>query len=168
MKNICRKSSKAWGWTINAAVANVRDFIYLNYVENSSITDPLFREAVEAINAGNLPALRNLLEANPPLVSRRLDYPTEGYFKNPFLLWFIANNPIRQEETPKNIYEITKLLIQFVRRHSSDNFQEQIDYTLGWAQYLQTEDTLFISNFHLVHQTVSKAYNCAVGNKPGW
>ena len=99
-------------------------------MKNSTITDPLFREAVEAIDAGNLPVLRHLLEANPQLVSRRLDQPTEGYFKHPFLLWFIANNPIRHDKIPANTKEITNLLIKFVRQHSSGNFQQQIDYTL--------------------------------------
>ena len=98
-------------------------------MKNSEITDPLFREAVEAIDAGNLSVLQRLLESNPPLVRKRLDHPTEGYFKNPYLLWFIADNPIRQEKLPANIDEITSLLIKFVKQNARESFQEQIDYT---------------------------------------
>jgi len=100
-------------------------------MDNSEITDPLFRDAVEAIDTGNLSLLRLLLETNPQLVNKRLDFPTEGYFKNPYLLWFVADNPIRHEKLPANIVEITVLLIQFARRHARESFQQQMDYTLG-------------------------------------
>ncbi len=103
-------------------------------MKNSDITDPLFREAVEAIDTGNLPALQHLLETNPQMVRKRLDYPTEGYFKNPYLLWFIADNPIRHEKLPANIDEITGLLIKFVRQNAKESFQEQIDYTFGLVE----------------------------------
>jgi hypothetical protein len=103
-------------------------------VKNSDITDPLFREAVEAIDAGNLPLLQHLLETNPQLVRKRLDYPTKGYFKNPYLLWFIADNPIRHEKLPANIDEITGLLIKFARQNAQESFQEQIDYTFDLVQ----------------------------------
>jgi hypothetical protein len=73
--------------------------VYLNAqkaVKNSDITHPLFREAVEMIDAGNLTALEQLLTRHPQLASERLDVPSEGYFKKPYLLWFVADNPIRQ------------------------------------------------------------------------
>lgn len=103
-------------------------------MKNSDITDPLFREAVEAIDAGNLPVLQQLLETNPQLVRKRLDYPAEGYFKNPYLLWFIADNPIRQEKLPPNIGEITGLLIKLVRQNAKESFQEQMDYALALVE----------------------------------
>ena len=70
-------------------------------MKNSDITDSLFREAVDAIDSGNISVLQQLLETNPQLVTKRLDTPTEnGYFKNPYLLWFVADNPIRHEKLP--------------------------------------------------------------------
>jgi hypothetical protein len=100
-------------------------------MNNSEITDPLFRKAVEAIDSGNATLLKSLLEAHPQLAGKRLDVPTEGYFQHPYLLWFVADNPIRNERLPSNIVEITRLLIESARQNASESFQQQIDYTLG-------------------------------------
>jgi hypothetical protein len=100
-------------------------------MNNSEITDPLFRAAVEAIDSGNISLLKKLLQDDPQLVSKRLEVPTEGYFQHPYLLWFVADNPIRHERLPSNITEITRLLIDSVRQNANSSFQEQIDYTLG-------------------------------------
>jgi hypothetical protein len=61
----------------------------------------------------------------------RLDTPAEGYFEHPYLLWFVADNPIRHEKLPANIVDITRLLIRFVQQNAKESSQEQIDYTLG-------------------------------------
>jgi peptide-methionine (S)-S-oxide reductase len=100
-------------------------------MQNSDITDPLFREAVEAIDAGNESLLKLMVDQNPGLISKRLDFPKEGCFSHPYLLWFVADNPIRQEKLPANIINITKILIDATRKNAADSFQEQIDYTLG-------------------------------------
>ncbi len=100
-------------------------------MNNSEITDPLFRNAVEAIDSGNISMLKKILQDDPQLVGKRLDVPTEGYFQHPYLLWFVADNPIRHERLPANITEITRLLIDAVRQNANRTFQEQIDYTLG-------------------------------------
>jgi peptide-methionine (S)-S-oxide reductase len=100
-------------------------------MDNSEITDPLFREAVEAIDTGNVPVLKKMLQDNPQLVSSRLNAPTEGYFQHPYLLWFVADNPIRHDRLPSNIVEVTRLLIDAVRKNAGKSFQEQIDYALG-------------------------------------
>jgi len=100
-------------------------------MNNSEITDTLFREAVEAIDAGNIVLLENLLMENPRLVHDHLDYPVDGYFRNPYLLWFVADNPIRHEKLPSNIVEVTRLIIQFAKRESVSNLQYQLDYALG-------------------------------------
>lgn len=49
------------------------------------ILDPLFREAVSAIDVGDVNALERLLAAHPKLDSDRTDYG-EGYFRQPYLL----------------------------------------------------------------------------------
>jgi len=101
-------------------------------MKNSDITDTLFREAVEAIDTGNIASLQQLLEANTELVTKRLDTPNEeGYFKNPYLLWFVADNPIRHEKLPANIIEVTKLIIETLQKRNNINYQYIIDYTLG-------------------------------------
>jgi peptide-methionine (S)-S-oxide reductase len=100
-------------------------------MNNSDIRDPLFREAVETIDSGDLPALGQLLRTHPQLLSQRLDFPDEGYFKHPYVLWFVADNPIRHEKIPANIVEITSVLIEAARKNAEDCFQRQIDYTLA-------------------------------------
>jgi hypothetical protein len=100
-------------------------------MQNSDITDTVFREAVETIDAGNLLSLERLLNEHPQLVSKRLDLPKEGYFKDPYLLWFVADNPIRHEKLPANICDLTRLIIQHARISAPESFQQQIDYTLG-------------------------------------
>jgi len=100
-------------------------------MNNFEITDPLFREAVEAIDSGNTSLLTRLLRDHPQLASKRLDTPSEGYFQYPYLLWFVADNPIRNERLPANITEVTRILIDAVRQNARESFQHQIDYALG-------------------------------------
>ena len=101
-------------------------------MKNSDIQDPLFRNAVEAIDTGNISLLQQLLEANPELVTNRLDTPNEeGYFKNPYLLWFVADNPIRHEKLPPNIVEVTQTILEALQHKPGDNYQYQVDYALG-------------------------------------
>jgi hypothetical protein len=109
---------------------------------NNTELDSLFREAVSYIDAGQVGELRSLLTANPHLTAERLEAPSawlrelvdgalEGYFKAPYLLWFVAENPIRHERLPANIVEITKTILAAAKRQPLDSLQEQLDYTLG-------------------------------------
>ncbi|GAB4025799.1 ankyrin repeat domain-containing protein [Spirosoma gilvum] len=100
-------------------------------MKNSDSTDPVFRETVEAIDAGDITNLHRLLESHPDLAGQRSDVPAEGYFSHPYLLWFIADNPIRNGTLPANSVDVARLLIQAIREHASESFQHQIDYTLG-------------------------------------
>jgi hypothetical protein len=99
-------------------------------MKNSDIKDPDFFHAVEAIDAGNVPALKKLLTDHPELVMKPLDHPEEGYFKNPWLLYFIADNPIRHGKLPGNIPEIASLIISTIKIHSPGTLQDQLNYTL--------------------------------------
>ncbi|HEY4327051.1 MAG TPA: ankyrin repeat domain-containing protein [Mucilaginibacter sp.] len=100
-------------------------------MNNSEITDPLFLETVEAIDSGDTEHLESLVTKHPRLIVDRLDHPVEGYFRNPYLLWFVADNPIRIDKLPPNITEITSFLITAVKRGAADSYQFQLDYTLG-------------------------------------
>ena len=95
------------------------------------INDSLFREAVEAIGQGKLETLQSILTKHPELVSMRLDNPTEGYFQQPYLLWFVADNPIRHGKLPANIVAISALIISKIKGQNLDTLQVQLDYTLG-------------------------------------
>jgi hypothetical protein len=104
--------------------------------------DSLFREAVSAIDAGDVPALEQLLIARPELLRERLESSGEwlrdkvggaldGYFRRPYLLWFVAENPIRNETLPPNIAQITTTIIEAAKRERVANLIEQLEYTLG-------------------------------------
>src|ERR1700733_5054824 len=100
-------------------------------MEPIEINDQLFRRAVEAIDAGDVITLTQLLQDNSYLVTQRLDHPVDGYFKNPCLIWFIADNPIRNGKLAANIVEVTALLIGRVKLLAAESRQEQLDYALG-------------------------------------
>jgi hypothetical protein len=100
-------------------------------MKNTEITDPAFLEAVEAIDSGNISVLESLIRQHPRLVKERLKSAEEGYFKDPYLLWFVADNPIRLEKLPVNIVDITSLLVDAVKKEAADTAQQQLDYALG-------------------------------------
>ena len=100
-------------------------------MNNSDIDDPLFRQAVQALDSGNASVLETLIEGYPRLIRERLITNEEGYFKDPYLIWFVADNPIRNSALPSNITELTQLLIEAVKRGAPDTWQKQIDYALG-------------------------------------
>src|SRR5688572_14920287 len=103
--------------------------------------DAVFQQAVSAIDAGNLTALEQLLSAHPELVRERLDPPgawlrekvggaLDGFFQRPYLLWFVAEDPVRNGKLPRNIAPIASTLIGAAQRARVDNLQEQLDYAL--------------------------------------
>jgi len=101
-------------------------------MKNSDINDAVFLEAVEAIDTGNISLLKDLLDKHPRLVHDRVSTPNEeGYFKDPYLLWFVADNPIRHPKLPGNITEITALIIQKQKQENVTTLKSQLDYTLG-------------------------------------
>lgn len=101
-------------------------------MNTSDINDTLFLRAVEAIDRGDISALQQLLEENPDLATKRLSTPNEeGYFANPFLLWFVADNPIRHEKIKPNIVDIAKLIIDVLQTQKHPKYQYIVDYTLG-------------------------------------
>jgi hypothetical protein len=108
-----------------------KSIIFNRAMRNTDITDPLFLRAVEAIDAGNISELEILITQNHRLVKKRLHTTDDGYFKDPYLLWFVADNPIRNFKLPSNIIEVTRLLIGAVKREAPDTYHQQIDYTLG-------------------------------------
>jgi peptide-methionine (S)-S-oxide reductase len=95
------------------------------------IADPLFRQALSAIDAGEADTLTQWLDSHPGLVRQRLEEPSKGYFRHPFLLCFIADNPIRKGRLPGNIVAMADIIIRAIRRLAADTLQEQLDYALG-------------------------------------
>jgi peptide-methionine (S)-S-oxide reductase len=96
------------------------------------INDQQFREAVTAIDRGNIGALKDLIGKYPRLITDRLPTPHEkGYFSNPYLLWFVAGNPVRNDTLPVNSVEVARVIIEALKHNSVSALQEQLDYTLA-------------------------------------
>jgi hypothetical protein len=97
----------------------------------TAIPDPAFAKAVAAIDRGDAAGLDALVAQHPRLVRDRLRNGETGYFADPYLLWFIAENPIRNRRLPANIVDIARRLTGHVRSKAPESLQEQLDYTLG-------------------------------------
>ena len=92
----------------------------------------VYREAVSDIDNGDIKHLEQLVSENPGLLNERFSVPGEGYFKHPYLLWFIANNPIREKESlPDNIIEITTMLIRKAKEQGVPTLPYQLERTLA-------------------------------------
>lgn len=103
--------------------------------------DALFREAVSAIDAGDREALEALLVAHPELVRERLVSPgrwlreqlgnaLDGFFERPWLLWFVAEDPVRNGRLPPNVAALARTIVDAARRLGVPSLQEQLDSTL--------------------------------------
>lgn len=103
--------------------------------------DSLFMEAVFAIDAGDEDKLKQLLNIHPELAIRRLVVPGKwltsvigdalnGFFKDPYLLWFVSEDAVRNKVLPTNIPDIASIIIQKIKHQKATSLQEQLDYTL--------------------------------------
>jgi ankyrin repeat protein len=91
-----------------------RERILFMLADGPKIEDPEFRAAVEAIHAGDVGRLAQLLDAHPRLLRERAiepDFGARGYFSDPKLFWFVANNPTLIPRPPANIIAIAELMI---------------------------------------------------------
>lgn len=114
--------------------------------ESADHFDSLFREAVAAIDAGDVSKLERCLAANPDLVRKRLESPSawlrdtvgnalDGFFRQPHLLWFVAEDPVRNNILPKNIAQVARTIIDKAKHEGADNLQEQLDYALQLVSF---------------------------------
>ncbi len=103
--------------------------------------DTLFREGINAIDTGDLDALTRLLDEHPTLARARLESPApwlraqvgaalDDFFARPYLLWFVAEDPVRAGTLPPNIAEMASAIIRAARRLEVDGLQEQLDHAL--------------------------------------
>lgn len=75
------------------------------------IEDKVFRRAVELLDAGDAAGLRAYLRAHPQVAQQHVVFEGANYFRNPTLLEFIAENPIRRGKLPPNIVEVAKVIL---------------------------------------------------------
>src|SRR5215203_3559075 len=108
---------------------------------DSDLLDSLFCEAVSDIDAGDVATLEQLLARHPRLLRERLDSPgawlrdkaggaLEGFFERPYLLWFVAEDPVRNGKLPANIALVARAIIRAAEREGVESLREQLDYAL--------------------------------------
>ena len=83
----------------------------LDRPHHERIGDPDFRRAVDLLDDGNADDLRTLLTDVPNLVRRQVTFEGGNYFRQPTLLEFIAENPIRHDSLPPNIVEVAQVIL---------------------------------------------------------
>lgn len=84
----------------------------LNLPHHERIEDPVFRRAVDLLDAGDAAGLRAHLRKHPNLAHQHVVFEGGNYFRNPTLLEFIAENPIRHRKLPANIVEVAKVILE--------------------------------------------------------
>src|SRR5690349_865062 len=94
--------------------------------EPPMFTDDLFQRALRFMRAGDGPALERLLGEHPELARERLTAPgdwlrrkignaADGFFKDPYLLWFIAEEVPVLGHIPPNIVELARIILKTAR-----------------------------------------------------
>ncbi|HKV29088.1 MAG TPA: ankyrin repeat domain-containing protein [Candidatus Acidoferrales bacterium] len=84
---------------------------HLDLPHHERIEEPTFRRAVELLDAGNVVGLREHLDRHPNLVRQRVIFEGGNYFRNPTLLEFVAENPVRHGALPPNIVQVAKTIL---------------------------------------------------------
>ena len=106
--------------------------------------DQLFQQAVALIGAGDVPALDRLLTDHPELARERLTAPgpwlrdkiggaLDGFFKAPYLLWFVSEDAPVHGRLPKNIAHVTRAILRAAQ--GAPSLQEQLDYALSLVSW---------------------------------
>lgn len=75
------------------------------------IEDLAFRTAVDLLDAGDAAGLREHLKRHKGLVHQRVEFEGWNYFRNPTLLEFVAENPIRRGTLPENIVDVARVIL---------------------------------------------------------
>jgi peptide-methionine (S)-S-oxide reductase len=100
--------------------------------------DARFRAAVALMDAGDVPALERLLAADPGLAGARLEAPgawlrdqvggaLDDFFARPWLLWFVAEDPVRNGTLPANAAEVAAAVLRAARAAAPDTVRAQVD-----------------------------------------
>jgi hypothetical protein len=84
----------------------------LDLPHHERIEDTAFRSAVELLDKGDAAGLRAHLQKYPKLTRQRVVFEGGNYFRNPTLLEFIAENPVRHGKLPANIVEVAKVILE--------------------------------------------------------
>src|SRR5207249_4678496 len=102
--------------------------------------DQLFQQAVALIGAGDVPALDRLLTDHPELARELLTVPgpwlrdkvgsaLDGFFKAPYLLWFVSEDAPVHGCLPKSIADVTRAILRAA--HGAPGLQGRLAYALS-------------------------------------
>jgi hypothetical protein len=83
----------------------------LNLPHHERIEDPVFRRAVDLLDAGDVIGLCAHLKKHSNVTRQRVVFDGGNYFRNPTLLEFIAENPVRHGKLPANIVQVAKAIL---------------------------------------------------------
>jgi hypothetical protein len=83
----------------------------LDLPHHERIENLAFRHAVDLLDQGDVVNLRAHLNTYPRLVRERVMFEGGNYFRNPTLLEFVAENPVRRGTLPDNIVEVAKVIL---------------------------------------------------------
>jgi len=83
----------------------------LNLPYHERIEDATFRRAVELLDAGEVAGLREYLKRHPNLAHQRVVFEGGNYFRNPALLEFVAENPVRHGTLPQNVVQVAQAIL---------------------------------------------------------
>jgi len=115
-----------------ASWARLRTFIRdedasdLERPHHERITDRRFRQAVDLLDDGDVDGLRRLLADAPALVTQRVKFEGGNYFREPSLLEFIAENPVRHDGLPPNIVDVARAIIDAGGRSDPRSIQSAL------------------------------------------
>jgi hypothetical protein len=84
---------------------------HLNLPHHERIEDATFRRAVDLLDAGDAAGLRAHLQLHSHLAHQHVVFEGGNYFRNPTLLEFVAENPIRHGTLPGNILDVSKVIL---------------------------------------------------------
>jgi len=83
----------------------------LHLPHHERIEDATFRRAVDLLDRGDVSGLRAHLDQHPKLVHQHVTFEGGNYFRNPTLLQFVAENPVRHGTLPDNIVQVAKVIL---------------------------------------------------------
>lgn len=93
----------------------------LDLPHQQRIENVVFRRAVDLVDDGDAAGLRAYLREHPNLLHQHVVLEGGNYFRNPTLLEFVAENPVRHGTLPSNIVEVAKVILDAGPSQSARN-----------------------------------------------